>query len=224
MHPNVSGRSYACHVTTLRDPLVQPLGKKASDTLEKVFGLRTVGDLLRHYPRRYYTRGELTPLDSLSEGDHVTVLARVAMASVLGDAPRGPRYQPGRGQRQRLEVIVTDGTGKLQLTFFAGAGFHARQLQQGALALFAGTVSSFRGRRQLVHPEYELLPDDGRRRAADQRNRGRVRHRAHPRLPGERQADLVDDLQARRRRPRLPRPEQGPASRRDAAAVPPVAA
>ena len=30
---------------------------------------------------------------------------------------------------------------------------------QGALALFAGTVSSFRGRRQLVHPEYELLPE-----------------------------------------------------------------
>ncbi len=158
MHPNVSGRSYACHVTTLRDPLVEPLGKKASDTLEKVFGLRTVGDLLRHYPRRYYTRGELTPLDSLSEGDHVTVLARVAMSTVLGEAPRGSRYQQGRGPRQRLEVIVTDGTGKLQLTFFAGVGFHARQLQQGALALFAGTVSSFRGRRQLVHPEYELLP------------------------------------------------------------------
>jgi ATP-dependent DNA helicase RecG len=165
MHPNVGGRSYACHVTTLRDPLVQPLGKKASDTLEKVLGLRTVGDLLRHYPRRYYTRGELTPLDSLSEGDHVTVLARVAMSTVIGDAPRGSRYQQGRGQRQRLEVIVTDGTGKLQLTFFAGVGFHARQLQQGALALFAGTVSSFRGRRQLVHPEYELLPAT----AADER-------------------------------------------------------
>ena len=145
-------------MTTLRDPLVEPLGKKASDTLEKVLGLRTVGDLLRHYPRRYYTRGELTPLDSLSEGDHVTVLARVAMSAVLGDAPRGSRYQPGRGPRQRLEVIVTDGRGKLQLTFFAGVGFHARQLRQGELALFAGTVSSFRGRRQLVHPEYELLP------------------------------------------------------------------
>jgi len=158
VHPNVGGRSYACHVTTLRDPLVEPLGKKASDTLEKVLGLRTVGDLLRHYPRRYYTRGELTPLDSLGAGDHVTVLARVAMSTVIGDAPRGPRYQQGRGPRQRLEVIVTDGTGKLQLTFFAGVGFHARQLRQGALALFAGTVSNFRGRRQLVHPEYELLP------------------------------------------------------------------
>jgi ATP-dependent DNA helicase RecG len=149
------------HVTTLRDPLAQVLGKKASDTFEKVFGLRTVGDLLRHYPRRYYTRGELTPLDSLREGDHVTVLARVAMSGVIGGPFPGqrPKAPPGRGQyKQRLEVIVTDGTGKLQLMFFAGAGFHAKQLQQGALALFAGTVSSFRGRRQLVHPEYELLP------------------------------------------------------------------
>ena len=149
------------HVTTLRDPLVQVLGKKASDTFEKVFGLRTVGDLLRHYPRRYYTRGELTPLDSLSEGDHVTVLAQVAMASVIGGNVPGqrPKAPPGRGPfKQRLEVIVTDGTGKLQLTFFAGVGFHAKQLHQGSLALFAGTVSSFRGRRQLVHPEYELLP------------------------------------------------------------------
>jgi ATP-dependent DNA helicase RecG len=156
------------HVTTLRDPLAQVLGKKASDTFEKVFGLRTVGDLLRHYPRRYYTRGELTPLDSLSEGDHVTVLARVAMASVIGGHVPGqrPHTPPGRGPyKQRLEVIVTDGTGKLQLTFFAGVGFHAKQLQQGALALFAGTVSSFRGRRQLVHPEYELLPVS----AADER-------------------------------------------------------
>jgi ATP-dependent DNA helicase RecG len=166
--PNVGRRSYADDVTTLRDPLVQPLGKKASDAFEKVFGLRTVGDLLRHYPRRYLTRGELTPLDSLREGDHVTVLARVAMSSVAGPAGLPPervraaqaraRSKGGRGPVSRLEAIVTDGTGKLQLTFFAGVGFHAKQLQPGALGLFAGTVSSFRGRRQLVHPEYELLP------------------------------------------------------------------
>jgi ATP-dependent DNA helicase RecG len=83
------------------------------------------------------------------------------MASVIGGNVPGqrPKAPPGRGPfKQRLEVIVTDGTGKLQLTFFAGVGFHAKQLHQGALALFAGTVSSFRGRRQLVHPEYELLP------------------------------------------------------------------
>ena len=87
--PNVGASFYAANVTTLRDPLVKPLGKKAGETFEKVFGLRTVGDLLRHYPRRYYTRGELTPLDSLREGDHVTVLAQVAMASVIGGTAPG---------------------------------------------------------------------------------------------------------------------------------------
>src|ERR1700722_12012675 len=91
---NVGGRTYAGLVTTLRDPLVQPIGKKAADMLEKAFGLRTAGDLLRHYPRRYYTRGELTPLDSLSEGGHVTVLARVATSGVIGGPVPG---QPWRG-------------------------------------------------------------------------------------------------------------------------------
>jgi ATP-dependent DNA helicase RecG len=147
-------------VTTLRDPLVRPLGMKASTKFGEAFGLHTVGDLLRHYPRRYYTRGELTNLASLSEGDHVTVLAQVQHAKHIGP-PADQRYRTSPRTRgsERLEVIVTDGTDKLTLTFFARVTFHHRQLQPGTLGLFAGTVSSFRGRRQLVHPEYELLPE-----------------------------------------------------------------
>lgn len=148
-------------VTTLRDPLIRPLGKKSSDALESVFGLRTAGDLLRHYPRRYYTRGELTSLAALRENDHVTVLARVARATVVpmrGPGGRQPQGQPRRPQ-DRAEVIVTDGTAVLTLTFFAKAAFHVKQLPPGTLGLFAGTVTTFRGNRQLVHPEYELLPD-----------------------------------------------------------------
>ena len=68
-------------VTTLREPLIRVLGPRTAKPLEDIFGLRTVGDLLRHYPRRYYTRGELTDLSSLREGDHVTVLARVVTVS-----------------------------------------------------------------------------------------------------------------------------------------------
>ena len=147
-------------VTTLRDPLIRPLGRKASTALESVLGLRTVGDLLRHYPRRYYTRGELTSLASLREDDHVTVLARVEYAKHIGP-PADQRYRSSPRTRgsERLEVTVTDGTDRLTLTFFAGVRYHEKQLLPGKLGLFAGTVSSFRGRRQLVHPEYELLPD-----------------------------------------------------------------
>ena len=145
-------------VATLRDPL--PLGgKKTSEAFEKVFGIRTVGDLLRHYPRRYYTRGELTPLAELREGDHVTVLARVETAT-LAQYSRSRFPNGGRKTTDRAEVTVTDGTATLTLTFFGGAGHHVRALQRGKIGLFAGTVSTFRGRRQLVHPEYELLPVD----------------------------------------------------------------
>jgi ATP-dependent DNA helicase RecG len=148
-------------VTTLRDPLIRPLGRRSSDALESVLGVRTVGELLRHYPRRYYTRGELTSLAALRENDHVTVLARVQHSLVVPMYPQKWRNTKGRRRppTERAEVIVTDGSATLTLTFFGKATFHVKQLPPGTLGLFAGTVSTFRGRRQLVHPEYELLSD-----------------------------------------------------------------
>jgi ATP-dependent DNA helicase RecG len=140
-------------VTTLSESLIRVLGPKTGKPLEAIFGLRTVGELLRHYPRRYYTRGELTDLSSLREGDHVTVLARVV---TVAEIPLPP--VPGKGRRSRLEVIVTDDRAKLVLTFFSGVGLYRRVLRPDVVGMFAGTVSSFRGRRQLVHPECEMLP------------------------------------------------------------------
>ena len=140
-------------VTTLSESLIRVLGPRTGKPLEAIFGLRTVGDLLRHYPRRYYTRGELTDLSSLREGDHVTVLARVV---TVAEIPL-PSL-PGKGRRSRLEVVVTDDRAKLILTFFSGLGRYRRVLRPDVVGMFAGTVSSFRGRRQLVHPECEMLP------------------------------------------------------------------
>ena len=140
-------------VTTLSESLTRVLGPRTGKSLDDVFGLRTVGDLLRHYPRRYYTRGELTDLSSLREGDHVTVLARVV---TVAEIPLPP--VPGKGRRSRLEVVVTDDRAKLILTFFSGIGRYRRVLRPDVVGMFAGTVSSFRGRRQLVHPECEMLP------------------------------------------------------------------
>ena len=140
-------------VTTLREPLTRALGPKTGKALENALGVPTVGDLLRHYPRRYYSRGELTDLSSLREGDHVTVLARVDQARLLP--------MPNRNFRSRGEVIITDDRAKLVLTFFfrtRGAEHGFGRLVPGMMGMFAGTVSSYRHRLQLVHPEYELLP------------------------------------------------------------------
>src|SRR5512142_137177 len=142
------------HVTTLSEPLTRPLGPRTAKALEAAFGMRTVGDLLRHYPRRYYTRGELTDLSSLREGDHVTVLARVEHVGTHKMLSKG--YSAGRA-----EVVITDDRAKLILTFFwrnAGGQYVIKPLVPGTVGMFAGTVSRFRTRLQLVHPEYEMLP------------------------------------------------------------------
>ena len=141
-------------VTTLSEPLTRALGPRTARALEAAFGLRTVGDLLRHYPRRYYTRGELTDLSSLREGDHVTVLARVEHVST--------HQMPSKGRGAgRAEVIITDDRAKLVLSFFwrhPGGRYVIKPLVPGTVGMFAGTVSRFRTRLQLVHPEYEMLP------------------------------------------------------------------
>ena len=132
------------------DPLRLVVGDKAAKRLASVLDLHTVGDLLGYYPRRYDKRGELTDLAGLRDGEHVTVQAEVASSSV-----RKMNNRPGT----IFEAVVTDGHGKLTLTFF-GRGrqdFRERQLSPGVRGLFSGQVSSFRGKRQLTHPEYELL-------------------------------------------------------------------
>jgi ATP-dependent DNA helicase RecG len=142
----------------LDESLRATLGGKAAAKLDTAFGLATTGDLLRHYPRRYASRGELTDLASLRDGEDVTVFARVEKV----------RTQPMRARRgQLLEVTVTDGRARLTLTFFNKVQFWARQLTPGRHGMFAGRVSVFKGQRQLAHPEFKLLGADDAAKAAE---------------------------------------------------------
>src|ERR1043166_8005418 len=58
-----------------------------------------------------------------------------------------------------VKVVVTDGSGKLHLTFFNQA-WRQHQLSAGMRGLFAGKVGVFRGQRQLTTPQTQLLDDD----------------------------------------------------------------
>ncbi|MEU6459171.1 ATP-dependent DNA helicase RecG [Streptomyces sp. NPDC047065] len=144
-------------VPALREPLKKVLGPATAKVMAEHLGLHTVGDLLHHYPRRYEERGQLTHLADLPMDEHVTVVAQVADARLHTFASsRAPR-----GKGQRLEVTITDGSGRLQLVFF-GNGVHKphKELLPGTRAMFAGKVSVFNRRLQLAHPAYELLRAD----------------------------------------------------------------
>ena len=125
------------------------VGDRTAKVLETTFGIKTIGDLMRHYPRRYMVRGELSDISALHEGDETTILAQVYSAST----------RPMRGRKgSMLEVVVTDGTDKLSLTFFNQA-WREKELKVGRQGLFAGKVGVFNNKKQLSHPDYEMIPD-----------------------------------------------------------------
>ncbi len=137
-------------MAVLTDPLEGLLGRKTADALASSLDLHTVGDLLRHYPRRYAERGELTNVAGLEIGEHATVLAQVERV-----AKRTMRSRRGT----ILEVRITDGVRPLNCTFFNQA-WRERELLPGKRGLFAGKVNAFRGQLQLANPEYQLLDEE----------------------------------------------------------------
>ena len=125
------------------------VGDRTAKVLDTTFGIKSIGDLMRHYPRRYMVRGELSDISALHEGDETTILAQVYSAST----------RPMRGRKgSMLEVVVTDGTDKLSLTFFNQA-WREKDLKVGRQGLFAGKVGVFNNKKQLAHPDYEMIPD-----------------------------------------------------------------
>jgi ATP-dependent DNA helicase RecG len=137
-------------VVSLRRPLRDVLGGRTANSLETNLELKTVGDLLHRYPRRYAERGKLTDLTALRAGDEVTVMATVATVSA-------------RRMRQRrgvlVEAIVTDGRAKMSVVFF-NQPWRERQLQPGVSGLFAGKVVDGRGRRSLQNPDFVTFGGD----------------------------------------------------------------
>src|SRR3954454_18699104 len=140
-------------MVTLDSRLGEVVGGRTATQLEKAFGMRTVQDLLAHYPRRMAERGELTELSSLRIDEDVTVVAEVRSSRVIRSG--------GSYKKVRLEAVVGDGRATLQVVFFGPkAAWREKELQPGVRGLFSGKVGDFRGQRQLVHPEYLLLRGD----------------------------------------------------------------
>ena len=112
-------------MTTLRlapSPWRTDTFRRLGERLEKIVGARTakqfeplriwtVGDLMRHLPRRYFSGTELSDLSALRDGEEVAVLAEVVEAKIFASYDRSAR-------KSRLEATITDRRGYLRVTFF----------------------------------------------------------------------------------------------------------
>ena len=147
---------------SFESPIAAVLGEakgKRTKLVDKLH-LETVGDLMRHFPRRYLKTGELTRVDDLAEGQVLTVVGQIAHSEVK-------TYQDRRTGRPayRLETVLkTDGP-SLRMTFFSKnaniSAYHAKRLPVGRRGVFLGQAGRFRDEWQLTNPTMLLFGDAG---------------------------------------------------------------
>lgn len=150
-------------MATLSDRLDFVIGRKSAAPLEEHFGIRTVNDLLRHYPRKYSdgmsVRGEGESLD-LEEGEHVTFVD-VITDTKIGDM----RPQPGKRQPKYLRITLGRRNPTVTATFF-NAGWMVDKLPVGTRLMLSGEVKYFRNTLQLNHPAFFVLETTAERKIA----------------------------------------------------------
>src|SRR5436190_468582 len=136
------------------------VGSKTAKQFEPL-KILTVGDLMRHVPRRYFSGTELSDLSQLTEGEEVALLAEVVDARTF-NLPDGTTYR--RSSKPRLEATITDHRGKVTCTFFGQLRlirYWQGQLHPGARGIFAGKVTRFNGKLQLAHPDFVIINEHG---------------------------------------------------------------
>jgi ATP-dependent DNA helicase RecG len=114
-------------------------------------GVRTVRDLLEHYPRRYADAGEVVDLSAVEVGQPATLVGEVIDAHVRPIAPKG------RTRRDIAELVVRQSGGATFRVSFFNQRWMVDRLSPGTVAAFSGKVGEFRGALQLASPKVEVL-------------------------------------------------------------------
>ena len=144
--------------------LERRIGKRSAAVIEKHLGITTVGGLLNYFPRRYLSRGELTPISEVPLDEEVTLIARVVSSSTRAmRARRGTLTDvvitDDDGHTARARRRLRGGPGTLKVSFFNGYRAKA-ELLPGRRALFSGKVTRYAGSLSLTNPDFQLLDED----------------------------------------------------------------
>ncbi|HEY8546284.1 MAG TPA: ATP-dependent DNA helicase RecG [Acidimicrobiales bacterium] len=126
------------------------IGPDKEKALAEQFEIRSVLDLLTHYPRRYIDRTHQAKVRDLKVGETAMVLAEVQRID--------SRRTRGRPPKVLVTADIADETGRLRVTFF-NQPWRTRQLRPGTDAIFFGKVDTYQGRKQMTNPVVDLVGD-----------------------------------------------------------------
>ncbi|NPA48683.1 MAG: ATP-dependent DNA helicase RecG [Thermodesulfobacteria bacterium] len=105
--------------------------------------IKTVEDLLYFLPKAYEDRRRMREIRGVRVGEHVVVRGEIVLSG------------PVKFKRRKIyEIVVSDGTGLLAAKWFHFQERHMRErFRPGREVVLAGEVSSFGGRKEIIHPE-----------------------------------------------------------------------
>jgi ATP-dependent DNA helicase RecG len=144
----------------------------------KALGVHTLGDLLEYFPRDYQFESE-----ELKIGQLRTDQVQMARGEVVAVNYAAVRPRP------RFEATISDGTGKLALTWFHSA-YLRQQIHPGMQIRVQGKVSLFRNLPNMVNPRWRVV-DEATERVTE--SKFRPIYPASLRLPSEFIARVVED-------------------------------
>ncbi|MDE6624278.1 MAG: ATP-dependent DNA helicase RecG [Alistipes sp.] len=128
---------------------VAGVGEARAKVLDRELGIRTVGDLLTHYPFRYIDRTRIYPVAEITEAaglSYVQFRARITGIAYAGE-----------GRRRRFMAYAQDATGQAELVWFHSIKWIEKRIEVGREYIVFGRPAFYRGALQMAHPELESV-------------------------------------------------------------------
>ncbi len=128
---------------------VPGVGEARARMLEQELGVRTLGDMLQHYPFRYIDRTRIYRINEITEAAGMTYVQFRARITGISYA--------GEGRRRRFHACAQDATGEAELVWFQGVKWIEKRIEVGREYLVFGRPTFYRGTLQMAHPELETV-------------------------------------------------------------------
>ncbi|MFO7537770.1 MAG: ATP-dependent DNA helicase RecG [Chloroflexota bacterium] len=135
------------NVAGLQQPVtaVKGIGPKLAQRLT-VFNIETIENLLHLFPRRYDDYSLMKPINRLQYGEQVTIIGTIWET----------RARRTRNNQVLVQSIISDGTGKIQATWF-NQSWLTQNLPAGMQIVLSGKVEQYLGRPVFNSPDWEPL-------------------------------------------------------------------
>jgi len=134
---------------------LQGVGPTRATLLANELGIKTVGDLLGYYPYKYVDRSRIYQICEIDGNmPYVQLCGQIFSFDTVGE-----------GRNKRLIAHFADGTGSIDLVWFQGIKYAAKNYDCRKPYIVFGKPSVFNGHIQIAHPEIEKAPENMKEQA-----------------------------------------------------------